>query len=333
MDSYEQTVDDVMDVFSSLGEDRAAEIAAMVAGEDGQAVVQAVSALNASTLQQVAVNKVEILQVDGGGEFNIDSLPSTVKVLVFSEPVVINGKSFQGTVLLGPGDDKVNFSLIQAASENANGVDVDPGAGNNTVVATAGADIVRIGQGAHDTVEGGGGVDTLKIAGKVAEFALSLHGSALVAEASSAGTSVQATNAEILQFDDGVVVVASNQNEAALARLYEFLFGRTPDADGMKWWLETMRETGISVVDAAAGFLYSQEAREHGITASSDISTFLDEIYQQGFGRAADAQGKAWWADQMANHGVTHAEVVAGFAASEEAGILITGVKMISDSI
>lgn len=331
-DSYEQTASSVADAFSSLGEERANQIAALVTGDDGKAVIQAAATLDAATLAEAATNGTEVLQISGGGNFNFDALPTSVKVLVFTEPVVINGQSFVGTVLLGPGNDSVNFSLTQVASGDATGATIDPGAGSNTIVGGAGADIVYVGAGAKDTIDGAAGVDTLKISGKKADYSIVVNGSKVVASNASLGTSVEASNSEIMQFDDGVVVNASNVSEASMARLYEFMFNRAPDAAGMKYWLETMRAGKINLVDAASGFLGSAEAQANGITPATDSATFIDALYLRGLDRPADAGGKAYWVDQLAN-GASRAEIIAGFTSSEEAQITIVGVHTITGSI
>lgn len=330
-DSYEKSSAEITDAFSSLGPARAQEITALVTGPDGNAVVQQSTTIDAATLAQAQTDKSAVLNVTGGGTFDLGTLPSTLKVLVFTVPVVINGQTFFGTVLLGPGDDSVNFSLTQAASGSTTGTTIDAGAGSNTVVASSGADIVYVGSGAKDTIEGGAGVDTIIITGKMAAFALKVVGSKVVGDNVTLGTHLEATNSEIMQFDDGVVVNAANANEAAMARFYEVVLNRTPDAAGVLSWMDGMRAGKTMLIDAANGFLHSAEASAKGIDTLPN-SAFLDTLYEQAFGRAADAAGKADWLRGF-DQGMTRAEVVVGFAVSPEAEIVITGVHTITGLI
>lgn len=333
-DSYEVTPDTLTNTLggSSLTPDQVNAIVSLVTGDDGKAVIQAVDTLDTATLNAAGANNVEVLQVSGGGNFNFDTLPPSVKVLVFTEPVVINGQTFSGTVLLGPGNDETNFSFVQVASTTDVGVVVNPGGGHNTVVGSAGVDTVTVGTGAHNTVNGATGVDTVKVVGGKNGFTITVSGNQVVVQSADGNTAAQVTNSEILQFDDGVVVVAGNQDEAALARLYEFMFGRTPDAEGMRWWIEQVRGGAINLIDAAGGFLNSQEASTNQINPSTDPTAFVNGLYQQGFHRQADAEGLQFWVDQL-NSGMSQAEVIARFAASDEAGVTITGVLTVNGTI
>ena len=330
-DAYAQSQQQIETAFASLPKVVAEQIVKSVLGSDNVATFKAVTTIDSTTLNAAATEKVEILQVSGGGNFNLNNVPSTLKVLVFTEPVVINGTTYSGTVLLGPGNDSANFSLTQVASGSSEGVTIDPGAGSNTVVGSAGADKVYVGAGAKDTVDGGAGVDKLIISGKQSAFTFKIDGNKVIAENTATGTRVEATNSELFQFDDGVVVNAANSGEAAVARLYEVLLNRSPDAEGMKYWLEVARSGKLNIVEAAQGFIGSAESQAKGVATMTD-SQFLDLLYSQAFGRAADDGGKAYWLDKMA-HGVTHDSVAIYFAESTEASVVVTGVNTITGSV
>ena len=355
-DSYEQNAATITESFTtSLGEERAAQIAALVTGSGGNAVVQVVSTLSNETVAQIAEAGATLVQVDSAGPVTLTTVPDSLKVLVFSSAsgVAFDGTNFGGTLLFGSGNDRVNLNydwgstvvggagtdLIysQAAAgattgSGATGMTIDPGAGSNTVVGSAGADIVYVGAGAKDTVNGGAGIDTLKITGKQADFTITVSGSKVTADNAKSGTHLEATNSDILQFDDGVVVNASNVSEAALARFYEVIFNRTPDAGGMEFWLAGLRDGNFQLVDAANGFLASNEASALGVNTLS-TSQFLDALYQQAFGRAADAGGKAFWTSALDDGLASRAEVIVGFAESAEASVVITGVNTITGSV
>lgn len=102
---------------------------------------------------------------------------------------------------------------------------------------------------------------------------------------------------------------------APIARLYYATFDRIPDAEGLSFWV-TAHQDGSSIVDISNGFIQSDEfiATYGGLT---DNGEFIELLYKNVMGRAADEEGKAYWLDAMSN-GVNRAEVVNGFANSQE---------------
>ncbi len=53
--------------------------------------------------------------------------------------------------------------------------------------------------------------------------------------------------------------------------------------------------------------------------SAASTSAFLDNLYQEKFGRAPDAAGKAYWSEQLASGAIDAASVTASFDASQEA--------------
>lgn len=277
----------------------------------------------------------KVVQMDLGGAISLPTLPSTVTAVVFTKEVditVATGHSISpGKVfMLGSGNDKINLSFALAASVTSQGAIIDPGAGNNTVVGTSGADVVYVGPGAHDTVNGGAGLDVVHVSGKMANATITTNGTTQAVTMTD-GTSLSATNVEIVEFDDGVVVNTANANEAAIVRLYQVLFGRTPDVKGVEYWMGLLRDGSVKVMDVATGFLASSEAQSHGLSAA-DAATFLQHLYQTAFNRTPDAAGLAYWQNAL-QHGTSQAQVAAGFATSDEASVKVVGVHIITDSL
>ena len=101
-----------------------------------------------------------------------------------------------------------------------------------------------------------------------------------------------------------------------LALLYYAAFNRIPDASGLTYWLQ-QAQGGQTIHQIANGFVNSSEFLSL-LGESPDNSTFLDNLYQNTFNRAADDEGKAYWLDEMNNKGLSRADVLVGFADSQE---------------
>lgn len=88
------------------------------------------------------------------------------------------------------------------------------------------------------------------------------------------------------------------------AALYVGVFGRAPDTAGIDYWTGKL-DDGVSRTDIATFFAQSDEAivkfpyLEN--PDNQDVSTFLDAFYLNAFNRLPDAEGKAYWSEQLAN--------------------------------
>ncbi|MBP1142031.1 MULTISPECIES: DUF4214 domain-containing protein [Pseudomonas] len=93
--------------------------------------------------------------------------------------------------------------------------------------------------------------------------------------------------------------------------LYTSALGRAADQGGLDSWVSQLFN-GASRAEVAQGIVGSQEA------AAKADSDFIDGLYQNAIGRAADAGGKAAWSGLLAGGG-THADVAIGIVGSPEA--------------
>ncbi len=97
-------------------------------------------------------------------------------------------------------------------------------------------------------------------------------------------------------------------------RLYLAYFGREPDAGGLEHWMRR-RVDGAAVAQVSAAFADSDEfARTYG---ELDDPAFVDLVYRNVMGRAADPGGRAFWVERLAQ-GVPRGEVMTAFAESNE---------------
>jgi hypothetical protein len=92
--------------------------------------------------------------------------------------------------------------------------------------------------------------------------------------------------------------------------LYQDLFGRSPDTEGLTDWLDSL-SAGVSRLDVATALWETPEHR--GIQ--------VDGFYQQFFGREADAGGRQFWINAMLG-GMSEETVMASFMTTVEYQIL-----------
>lgn len=96
--------------------------------------------------------------------------------------------------------------------------------------------------------------------------------------------------------------------------LYRKILGRSADAEGRAYWLEQVAR-GLRIEDIAAQFYGSEEYfRANGRTNRS----YVEALYVDLLGRAADAEGRDHWATQLDRRTITRQHVASEFYASIE---------------
>jgi cytochrome c peroxidase len=114
--------------------------------------------------------------------------------------------------------------------------------------------------------------------------------------------------------------VASNEFQSsvgALTRLYIATYQRLPDTDGMSFWLARLRidPSAANLVSIAQSFATTPEfVGRYGNLADS---AFIDQIYLNVLGRAADTAGQTFWL-QALRSGKTRGDLLLAFTQSSE---------------
>lgn len=107
-----------------------------------------------------------------------------------------------------------------------------------------------------------------------------------------------------LQFTDSIV------------RLYSAYFLRMPDQGGFNFW-QTEYEAGRWGLPAMSAF-FSQSEEFDRLYGSLTDAEFIDLIYQNIFGRPADAEGRDFWLGRMQREGLDRGTVMLNFSESPE---------------
>ncbi|WP_447926415.1 DUF4214 domain-containing protein [Vreelandella sp. EE27] len=89
--------------------------------------------------------------------------------------------------------------------------------------------------------------------------------------------------------------MATQENLNLAQQLYVAYYGRPADAEGLEFWADTIEERGAQAVVADFGTSEEYTARFGGL----DNEALINGIYQQAFGRSADAGGLAFYAEKL----------------------------------
>ena len=123
-------------------------------------------------------------------------------------------------------------------------------------------------------------------------------------------------------------------DEQFVTILYKTFFGREADEAGLKYWLEQLSSGTMDRVTVANGFIFSQEwadtCASYGIRSGGELKptgkiepteltyAFVERMYTTAMGRDYDAEGRQYWAGELANFNITGEQVGAFFFLSEE---------------
>lgn len=191
------------------------------------------------------------------------------------------------------------------------------GEGNDTLNGGIGNDIFFSGVGT-DIIQGGEGRDTATYVNRFNLYdfdALADHFSV----ASDDETSADALyDVEMLTFGDVTLsvddVLELVDLQHAVSRLYSAVLGRTPDNDGLIYWLNDSTN-GTTLQNISAGFEGSEEfAARFGAQSATE---FINQLYNNILDRDADQAGYEYWLDEIAQTG-DRTGMIVSFSDSEE---------------
>ena len=123
-----------------------------------------------------------------------------------------------------------------------------------------------------------------------------------------------ATAPEVPELPRPEVAGAEEATVDSVTRIYLASFGRLPDPDGHRYWVERW-VAGIDPIDVVAAFMASPEwAARFGPV---DDGRFVELLYGNVLGRQPDPDGAAYWRSLL-DGGTPRAEIVLHFAQSDE---------------
>jgi hypothetical protein len=137
------------------------------------------------------------------------------------------------------------------------------------------------------------------------------------ANAIASGTSRGAVAIAIAESDEGrgrSLATAGDNNDGEVFRLYQTVFGRSPDAAGAAAWSAAL-SNGATITQVAQAFVDSPEFQQ--LYGSLPLSDFIAALYRNALGRDPSPTESQGWVDAL-NAGASEASVVVGFSDSIE---------------
>lgn len=181
------------------------------------------------------------------------------------------------------------------------------------VIGTAGDDLIGVVSGA--TIDGGGGLDTLRFPGASAEYTISGSAAGFIVTTTANNSDNVLFSVERLAFSDKSIALDVGGNGGAAYRLYQAAFDRVPDKAGLGFWMGAL-DRGQSLAEVAGGFVGSAEFQQlYG--ASPGNEQLVTAMYRNVLHRAPDAGGMDFWLGAMEN-GRTAVDLLTSFSESAE---------------
>ena len=164
---------------------------------------------------------------------------------------------------------------------------------------------------------------SLNLAGSRNNLQIEKFGPHQVVVTDATGNAIEYTDIGRIDFDDGSLLFdIDSANLGFTYRIYAAAYGRTPDEDGLRFWVDTMDFLESFGTEAdnfdflAREFLTAPEFLSlYGIDPSD--MDYVDAMYQNVLGRLPDQEGYDFWVGAMEN-GLDRADILIYFAESPE---------------
>ena len=170
---------------------------------------------------------------------------------------------------------------------------------------------------------GGDGTDTVQL-DLMADNVVVTQGSdgALTMQVSET-QSVALDSIERLEFQDCTQAFDVNGIAGQAYRLYQAVFDREPDKEGLGFWIDQLDAGNVTLNEAAGFFITSEEfARTYGVPEEVSDVAYLTLLYQNVLGRSPDEAGFAFWRDQQ-EQGFSRSDMLVQFSESIENKALV----------
>lgn len=119
------------------------------------------------------------------------------------------------------------------------------------------------------------------------------------------GSSARDLGQLLLASPEGQSRAGALDPEQFVTQLYQTTLGRAPDADGLTYWSNQLK-AGVERIDVASNFVFSAEhlsslkaAFDAGIFVPDEQAADVARLYYAMLGRAPDAGGLQYWANQL----------------------------------
>lgn len=290
-------------------------VGTLVAGEDNYFM------FNADRPGTLTMN---FIHPDGAGE---DGAPVVFEFFNrFKEPVfslTANGSGlishdlpiaglYYFTVRAGEGIGSAPFALLPGLAD---------GSTNLLLTGTQGEDVFQV-NGGNDTIVGLGGYDIVRYATSRADSLITFSDAGVGVHTVGQGKDTL-IGIERIEFSDRVVDLGNDTNAACMYRIYDAVFNRLPDDEGIGFWVHAL-ENGYDLLGLATHFMQSNEYRAmYGDNPSNrDLVT---GYYRNILDREPEQAGIEFWLGVLDQGRATREEVMVAISESAEHQALLIG--------
>lgn len=248
---------------------------------------------------------------------------------------LLAGERLEEALLRGTaGSDDISVELpgilyddmVVKAGEGDDIIVVKGGGGRLSVAAGEGNDVVSL-LGDQHTVDGGRGIDTVRLAGAQADYVLTriavadspdprFAAASQTTITDKSGASSTLIDVERIGFANTTLALDIGGNGGQAYRLYQAAFARTPDAAGLGFWINSM-DKGASLTQIAAAFMTQTEYKAAYGSGGSNLE-LVTRFYKNILGRDPEAAGRDFWVGKLDDKVVGVAEVLAAISESAE---------------
>jgi len=147
----------------------------------------------------------------------------------------------------------------------------------------------------------------------------------------SAGGNDTLDGIERLRFDDGAVALDIDGVAGQMYRLYQAAFNRTPDLEGLGFWIG-MGDRGTALEAVSNAFVISKEFTDtYGALTDAQ---FITQLYRNVLHREPDQAGLDFHVGHLVAHNSTRATALIAFSESAEnqaalIGAIANGISFI----
>ncbi|WP_187277192.1 DUF4214 domain-containing protein [Methylobacterium sp. WL103] len=206
-------------------------------------------------------------------------------------------------------------------------VQVDERATGNKVDGGTGADIFAFSENKTAPASNAGAPSAI-VGGTSNVANITTDGQGHIVVTSTAGGSATLSGVEYVRLSDtSTAAIVQNADQAAVARLYEAILGRTVDQVGFEFFKAAL-ESGRSASQIAGDILNSPEGQAKLATlgAATDATKFVTTLYDQLLDRAPEPGGVESWVKLIDQGSISRADVALAFANSAE-GVSVTNAN------
>ena len=119
------------------------------------------------------------------------------------------------------------------------------------------------------------------------------------------------------------LITGKNESSGLIFRLHKAAFKRFPDIAGLSYWIENYDSGSNTIREISKSFLDSNEYKRRNEVNISD-EQYVETLYKNVLNRLPDAEGMNYWMGQLSSKAETRAEILIGFAESDENKILFS---------